>query len=88
MGAQLNIKDAETIRLARELAEATGQPITQAIRAALERELQRREEEVQETIRRVNEIVVEFKRDLPEEWRGRTSREIMDSIYDEGGLPK
>ena len=36
MGAQLNIKDAETIRLARELAEMTGQPITKAIRTALE----------------------------------------------------
>lgn len=88
MGAQLNIKDPETIRLARELAEATGQPITQAIRAALERELQRREEEIQATIRRVNEIVAEFQHDMPEEWRGKTSKEIMDSIYDEDGLPK
>jgi len=88
MGAQLNIKDAETIRLARELAEATGQPVTQAIRNALERELQRREEEIQETIRRVNEISREFVASIPPEMRGKTSKEWMDAIYDEDGLPK
>ncbi|MBO9714924.1 type II toxin-antitoxin system VapB family antitoxin [Sphingomonas sp.] len=88
MGAQLNIKDAETVRLARELADATGQPITQAIRQALEHELARREEEIQAKIARVNEVVAEFQHNMPEEWRDKTSKEIMDSIYDEHGLPK
>lgn len=88
MGAQLNIKDAETVRLARELADATGQPITKAIKQALERELERREEEIHAKIARANRIVDEFQRNLPEEWRGKTSREIMDAIYDEHGLPK
>lgn len=88
MGAQLNIKDAETIRLARELADATGQPVTKAIRAALEQELARREAEIQAKIERANAIVAEFQRHMPEEWRGKTSKEIMDSIYDEHGLPK
>jgi antitoxin VapB len=88
MGAQLNIKDAETVRLARELADATGQPVTKAIRQALERELERRESEIEAKIARANEIVAEFQRNLPEEWRGKTSKEIMDSIYDEHGLPK
>ncbi|MDQ0252505.1 antitoxin VapB [Sphingomonas kyeonggiensis] len=88
MGAQLNIKDAETIRLARELAEATGQPITQAIRHALERELQRREEEIQETLAKVKEISREFVASIPPEMRGKTSKEWMDAIYDEDGLPK
>lgn len=32
----INIKDAETDRLARELAELTGQPITVAVRQAIE----------------------------------------------------
>lgn len=31
MGAQLDTKDPKTIQLARKLAQATGQPITQAI---------------------------------------------------------
>jgi len=88
MGSQLNIKDAETIRLARELADATGQPVTQAIRHALERELQRREEEIQETIRQVKEISREFVASIPPEMRGKTSKEWMDAIYDEDGLPK
>lgn len=35
----LNIKDDETDRLARELAELTGQPITTAVREAIEAQL-------------------------------------------------
>lgn len=88
MGAQLNIKDTETIRLARELADATGQPITQAIRQALERELARREAEIEETIARIKEISREFVASIPPEMRGKTSKEWMDAIYDEDGLPK
>lgn len=88
MGVQLNIKDAETVRLARALADATGQPVTQAIKLALERELQRREEEIQVKIARVHEISREFRANMPEEWRGKTSKEIMDEMYDEYGLPK
>ena len=37
----INIKDAETDRLARELAELTGQPITDAVRVAIEERLAR-----------------------------------------------
>jgi antitoxin VapB len=85
MGVQLNIKDAETVRLARELAEITGQPITQAIKAALQREL------------RENDLAVAIKRaELQEILRG--SRELWnpehlegdptDFLYDEDGLPR
>lgn len=35
----INIKDPDTDRLARELAELTGQPITQAVRTAIEERL-------------------------------------------------
>lgn len=88
MGVQLNIKDAETVRLARELADATGQPITKAIKQALERELQRREADIEETIARVKEISREFVASVPAEMRGKTSKEWMDDLYDEDGLPK
>ena len=37
----ISIKDAETDRLARELSEATGESITEAIRRALEERLAR-----------------------------------------------
>jgi antitoxin VapB len=87
MGAQLNIKDAETIRLARALADATHLPVTQAIRQALERELAHREEEVQAKIARLREIASEFRVDMPEEMKGKTSKEWMDAIYDDDGLP-
>ena len=88
MGIQLNIKDAETVRLARALADATGQPVTKAIKLALEAELQRREVELEAKIARVHEISREFRANMPKEWRGKTSKEIMDEIYDEYGLPK
>jgi len=87
MGTQLNIKDAETVRLARELADATGQPITAAIRQALKHELGRREEEVQAKVARLRQIASEFRQDIPEEMRGKTSREWMDGVYDDDGLP-
>jgi antitoxin VapB len=88
MGVQLNIKDPETVRLARELADATGQPVTQAIRQALESELRRREEEFAEILAKVKEISREFVDSMPPEMRGKSSREWMDDIYDEDGLPK
>ncbi|WP_158298790.1 type II toxin-antitoxin system VapB family antitoxin [Sphingomonas psychrotolerans] len=88
MGVQLNIKDAETVRLARQLADATGQPVTQVIRLALEREVQRREEEFAEVLAKVKEISREFIASMPPEMRGKSSKEWMDDMYDEDGLPK
>jgi len=88
MGVQLNIKDAETVRMARELADATGQPVTQVIRQALERELERREEEKKAYIDRLREIAREFRADIPDDLRKMSSREWMEGLYDEDGLPK
>ncbi len=55
----LSIKDSETDRLARELAEATGESLTDAIRNALrdrlERELRRASPSVAIPVRRVQE---------------------------------
>ena len=85
MGVQLNIKDAETVRMARDLAEATGQSVTGAIKAALKSQLDRREDEIQARIARMNAAVEEFRKHLPPEWEGKTSRELMDSIYNEDG---
>ena len=83
MGVQLNIKDPATVRLARELAGKTGRTVTETIRTALERVEKEREAEIAEKIRRANEIVDEFQRIMPDEWRGKTSKEIMDAIYDD-----
>lgn len=89
MGAQLNIKDAETIRLARELAEMTGQPITQAIRAALERELNELDRAKAERLEKLRNIVKESRTLWKPEFDGEElSITHADHLYDEHGLPK
>lgn len=87
MASQLNIKDAETIAMARQLAKARNTTVTGVIKAALEREVREREQALAEKLARIDEIVAEFKRNLPPEWVGKTSKELMDAIYDEHGLP-
>lgn len=88
MGAQFNIKDAETVRKTRELASYSGRSMTEVIRAAIDREWREREDLVADKIRRANEIVDRIQGQLPEGWRGKTSKEIMDELYDEDGLPR
>lgn len=85
---QLNIKDAETIRLARALADASGESVTATIRKALEKEHREREEKVERTLARVHAISAEFRASLPPELRALSSKEWMDAIYDEDGLPE
>lgn len=80
----LNIKDGDTDRLARELAEVTGESITDAVRVALEERLAslRRRASVTSTTD-LQEIIA----------RGRQRRTVdhrsEDEIlgYGEGGLP-
>lgn len=81
----LNIKNPEAERLARELAEATGENITQAVTHALRERLIRktgrvRDITLQEDIRRIQERVAK----LPV-LDDRTPDEIIG--YDEHGLP-
>lgn len=85
MGVQLNIKDAETVQLARDLADATGQSVTAAIKAALKTRIDQQEAEVQARIARIDAIATEFRKNMPPEWHGKTSSEIMDSIYTADG---
>ncbi len=84
MAAQLNIKDEDTVYLARKLAQATGQPITRAIKAALERELRENEKIREDRLERVRAIV-KGSRALwkPEFLEGDPS----DFLYDERGMP-
>jgi antitoxin VapB len=81
----LNIKNPEAERLARELAEATGENITQAVTTALREQLIRktgrvRDVTLREDIRRIQERVAQ----LPV-LDGRSPDEIVG--YDEHGLP-
>lgn len=81
----LNIKDAETDRLARELAAATGESITVAARRALEERLQRvrARAAVQPTRHLLDELVERGRSRRLKDTR--TSEEIVG--YDEHGLP-
>ena len=80
----LNIKDPETDRLARELAEKTGESITQAVKTALEERLKRESskanvglaEQLMEISRRASK--------LPR-LTDKTPDEIIG--YDDAGLP-
>jgi antitoxin VapB len=99
MGApQLNIKDAETTRMVRELAEMTGETQTEVVRKAVEERLSRekstrgehqarREEEKR---REFEEAWAKIKKVQEEVRRLRLGDNMLtdDDLYDENGLPK
>jgi antitoxin VapB len=95
---QLNIKDAETTRLSRELAEMTGETQTEAVRKALRERLEREKaERASRDARTADEKRREFERvwtkikKIQEDVRRRGLAENMltdDDLYDENGLPK
>jgi antitoxin VapB len=81
----LNIKDPETDRLARRLAQLTGESITAAIRTAVRDRIEREERargkaSVEELMAIAKRIASRIDRD------GRTADEILG--YDERGLPR
>lgn len=84
----LNIRDPEVHRLAREVAAATGETMTEAVKAALRERLARLRQADEAERRRRYEAIMEFGR----RWREapvvdpRPFDEILD--YDENGLPR
>ena len=83
----LHIKDEKADRLARELAQATGETLTEAVTRALEERLgryrRRSEAEVEARRRAMMEVIEEIKK-LPV-LDPRSPDEILG--YDEHGLP-
>jgi antitoxin VapB len=99
MGApQLNIKDAEATRLARELAELTGETQTEAVRRSLAERLEREKtERAADAGRSAEARRREFERVWPKIQKiqaeirkiGFTDASFTDhDLYDENGLPK
>lgn len=84
MGVQLNIKDIETVRLARELADMTGQSVTAAIRGALADRIRQHDEQRSARRARIDAMLTDLDRARPAELKGASIKEIMDSIYDDG----
>lgn len=80
----LSIKNEETHRLARELAELTGETMTGAVTVALRERLERKRK-VQEKLRKMREISNRVSR-LPMR-PGPSAVEHGDFLYDERGLP-
>lgn len=84
----LNIKNEETHRLARELAELTGESITEAVTKAIEERLARQrntEERIHERAEAILAIGREAARHMPPEWR---TMDVDAWMYDENGLPR
>ena len=81
----LNIKSDEAHRLAKELAEATGSSLTEAVTSALQRTLSSRPHgaDVDLLLAEVREIQ-RFVADLPDR-DPRTAEEILG--YDDAGMP-
>jgi antitoxin VapB len=95
---QLNIKDAETTRLVRELAALTGETQTEVVRKALRERLQREKAEREAADARTAE---EKRREFERVWakiqkiqdsvrrRGLSKNMLTDDdLYDANGLPK
>ena len=89
MPSSLNIKNAETYRLIRELADATGESMTEAVTVAVRERLARtrgaRDAEVRARIERMTEIAAEMRRLAPP---GYWDQDFDELLYDEDGLPK
>lgn len=82
----LNIKNPEVNRLAREVADRTGETITEAVEVALSERLARlRQAHGVEQLLQEVERVQAFVRSLPDRDR-RSADEILG--YDEFGLPR
>ena len=83
----LNIKNPETNRLARELAQRTGESVTMAITIALKERLNRQQKAAQsesrlEWLMKLTEMTAPLLKDLP------PSDQIGDLLFDkETGLP-
>jgi antitoxin VapB len=86
--ASLSIKDDETHRLTKELAQLTGESLTLAVKLSVKERLERQRKSARaetrlEWLKRITAETATIMND------GRTSKEIMDELYDdETGLPK
>ncbi|MEO8469765.1 MAG: type II toxin-antitoxin system VapB family antitoxin [Chloroflexota bacterium] len=85
----LNIKNPETFRLAKELAEATGQSmtaaVTEAIRVQLDRIRAERGDDPVGRVERMLAMAAEIGRSMPS---GYLDQDFETLLYDEDGLPR
>jgi antitoxin VapB len=84
----LNIKNEETQRLARELAQRKGETLTMAVTIALKERLERQKEPLMRKSRM--EALMRFSEQCAPLFKdGRSGNEMINDLYDnETGLPK
>jgi antitoxin VapB len=85
----LNIKNAETYRLVKALADHTGESMTEAVTVAVRERLERiaptrSEEEIEAEVQRILTIAADFGSRFPPGYL----EKAFDDLYDEDGLPK
>ena len=86
----MNIKDPAVHAMARELAARRSTTVTDAVRQALRAELERSPSpEGPEAVeaRKAAIRAICARTSARPEWRGLTSKELQDALYDEHGLP-
>lgn len=85
----LNIKNPEAYRLAKELSDATGESMTQAVIEAVRERLRRlrteREAEVEIRVQRIHELARVIHDAAPS---GYWDQDFDGLLYDEDGLPR
>ncbi len=79
----LNIKNDETVRLAKRLAEVTGESLTTAVTEALRERLARVDADFR--VSDVLELARQIRQRLPP---GYLDQDFDELLYDENGLPK
>jgi antitoxin VapB len=82
----LNIKNEETHRLARRVAEITGESQTQAVTEALRERLERLERDQGESMS--DKLWAIIRETAPLMRDGRSLEDLDDMLYDDKGLPK
>ena len=86
MAAQLNIKDPVLIERVKALAARKREPVTATLRHLVDVAWTEREREQGERLAQMQAFTAELQASVPEELRGLTSRQVMDSIYDDNEL--
>jgi len=80
----LNIKNAETYRLVRELADSTGESLTEAVTVAVRERLER-VRSIDTEIEDILELVDRIRERVPSDF---FDVDVDDLLYDEDGLPR
>jgi antitoxin VapB len=82
----LNIKNEETYRLAKQLAQKNGESVTSAVTIALKERLERQEPNSKAGLAAWLDEITQRTSAMMND--GRTSKELMDALYDpKTGLP-